>query len=119
MDISNKNRNFASNKIRNIVITIKTNQIMKLNNANQVEAIDITITKEKYPIVFENKVQELMDDCGMTREKAENEVEGMVIECEIYYHKSCGLWATEQGHVESGIVYDPYDGEVCEEPDED
>ena len=92
---------------------------MKLNNANQVEAIDITITKEKYPIVFENKVQELMDDCGMTREEAENEVEGMVIECEIYYHKSCGLWATEQGHVESGIVYDPYDGEVCEELDEE
>ena len=92
---------------------------MKLNNANQVEAIDITITKEKYPIVFENKVQELMEDCGMTREEAEAEVEGMVIECEIYYHKSCGLWATEQGHVESGVVYDPYDGEVCEEPDDD
>ena len=92
---------------------------MKLNKANQVEAIDITITKEKYPIVFENKVEELMEDCGMTREEAEAEVEGMVIECEIYYHKSCGLWATEQGHVESGVVYDPYDGEVCEEPDED
>ena len=54
-----------------------------------------------------------------TREEAEKAVEGMVIECEIYYHKSCGLWATEQGHVESGVVYDPYDGEVCEEPDED
>ena len=29
---------------------------MKLNKASQVEAIDITITNEKYPIVFENKV---------------------------------------------------------------
>ena len=35
---------------------------MKLNKASQVEAIDITITKEKYPIVFENKVEELMED---------------------------------------------------------
>ena len=92
---------------------------MKLNKATQVEAIDITITKEKYPIVYENKVQELMEDCGLTRMEAEAEVEGMVIECEIYYHKSCGLWATEQGHVESGVVYDPYDGKECEEPDED
>ena len=92
---------------------------MKLNKASQVEAIDITITKEKYPIVFENKVQELMEDCGMSREEADAEVEGMVIESEIYYHKSCGLCATEQGHVESGVVYDPYDGKECDEPDED
>ena len=92
---------------------------MKLNKSNQVEAISITVTKDKYPIVFENKVQELIEDCGMSREEAENEVDGMVFECEIYYHKSGGLWATEQGHVESGIVYDPYDGTVCEEPDED
>lgn len=91
---------------------------MKLNKSNQVEAIDITITKAKYPIVFENKVQELIEDCGLSREEAEQEVEGMVIECELYYHKSSGLWATEQGHVESGIVYDPYDGSICEDADE-
>lgn len=54
---------------------------MKLNKSSQVEAISITVTKEKYPIVFENKVQELIEDCGMSREEAENEVEGMVFEC--------------------------------------
>ena len=36
--------------LSNIVITIKTNSIMKLNKSNQVEAISITVTKEKYPI---------------------------------------------------------------------
>ena len=46
---------------------------MKLNKSNQVEAISITVTKDKYPIVFENKVQELMEDCGMSREEAEKE----------------------------------------------
>ena len=37
------------------------------------------------------------------------------LECEIYYHKHSGLFAVESGAVESGYIYSPYSGELCEE----
>ena len=91
---------------------------MKLNSAENFEPIRIRVTKEAYPIVFENKVEELVED-GLTREEAEAEVEGMEFECELYYHKTYGLFAVESGAVEAGTIYSPYDGELCEDADID
>ena len=41
---------------------------------------------------------------------------GMEIELEIYYEKGTGLFAVESEAVESGTIYSPYTGELCEEP---
>lgn len=39
--------------------------------------------------------------------------------CELYYDKHSGLFAVEQGAVESGTIYSPYSGELCDDCDLD
>ena len=46
----------------------------KINPSDKYESINVTITKEKYPIIFANKVQELINN-GLTKEQAEESVE--------------------------------------------
>jgi hypothetical protein len=75
------------------------------------------LTKDKYPVAFENKVQELMEECKLTREEAEESVSKMEIELEIYYEKGYGLFAVESGAVDSGTIYSPYSGELSEAPE--
>lgn len=54
--------------------------MIKLNNAENYEHLcNVTLTKEKFPIAFEHKVQELMEDCGMSREEAEKTIPDMDI----------------------------------------
>ena len=93
--------------------------MVKLNKETQVESLDITISKEKTPIAFAAKVEELMED-GMSREEAEKTADGMVFLMEIYYETGCGLFAVECDAVEAGTIYSPYTGEECEqnEPEE-
>ena len=94
---------------------------MKLNNAENYEHLcNVKLTKEQYPIAFENKVSELMEQ-GLfsTREEAEKAVTEMEIELELYYHKDYGLFAVESEAVEGGTIYSPYSGELCEEADYD
>lgn len=89
---------------------------MKLNNTDNYEHLcNVKLTKDKFPIAFENKVQELIEDCDMNREEAENVIKDMEIELEIYYHKGYGLFAVETDAVESGTIYCPYCGEPCED----
>lgn len=95
---------------------------MKANSADNYEGVIIKITKEKFPIIFKTKVEELMGQEGMTKEQAEKEVEGMEIELELYYEKNSGLWGVESAAVESvdcGGVVSPYSQEPLEECDED
>lgn len=94
---------------------------MKLNSAEDYEHLcNVRLTKEKYPIAFKNKVDELLEQgCYGNREEAENAVSGMEIELELYYHKEYGLFAVESDAVESGTIYSPYNGEICEEYKED
>lgn len=89
---------------------------VRLNNDENYESILITLTKEKYPIAFENKVQELLEQGFDTREAAEKFVSETPIECEIYYEKHSGLFAVESDAVESHCdIYSPYSGELCED----
>lgn len=55
-----------------------------------------------------------MEECGLDRKDAEYEA-SMPIECEVYYKKGSGVFIVESCAVESGTVYDPYDGEICGE----
>jgi hypothetical protein len=90
---------------------------VKLNGGDTYEGIGtITLTKEKYPIAFNAKVEELLEEGVETdREEAERLVSQMEIELEIYYEKGTGLFAVESEAVESGTIYSPYTAEVCED----
>lgn len=91
---------------------------MKLNNAENYEHLaNVRLTKDKYPIAFEEKVKELIEECGMTRAQAEKSVEDMEIELEIYYQKGYGLFAVESEAVDAGAVYSPYNKEEYEQAD--
>lgn len=82
----------------------------KLNDSDNYEHLcNVRLTKEKYPVAFENKVQELLEEnCASTREEAEKMVEKMEIELELYYEKGTGLFAVESAAVECGTIYSPY-----------
>lgn len=88
---------------------------MKLNRAENYEHLcHVSLDKEKYPIAFRNKVEELIDECGLSRKEAEEVVIGMKIELELYYEKGHGLFAVEADVAESGEIYSPYTGEKLE-----
>lgn len=92
--------------------------MVQLNNSDNYEHLcDVVLTKDKFPIAYENKVKELMDECSMSREEAENAIKDMKIELEVYYEVGYGLFAIESEAVESGTIYSPYSGELCEEPE--
>lgn len=89
---------------------------VKLNSSENYEPIQIEITKEKYPICYNNKIEELVEQGAYpNKEEAEKQNHKFYIDCELYYQKHSGLFAVEEGAVESGTIYSPYDGELCKE----
>ena len=90
--------------------------MVKLNNAEQYEPIMVQLSETETPIAYKNKYDELIGQ-GMTDKEA-REFLKQPIELEIYYEKDSGLFAVESGAVDSGCVYSPYSGELCEDADE-
>jgi hypothetical protein len=101
---------------------------VKLNNSDEYEELNrgifhfytaIKLSKERTPKAFQAKVEELLEEkvCS-TNEEAEKLVNEMLFELELYYHKGYGLFAVESDAVESGTIYSPYSGELCEKADE-
>lgn len=92
---------------------------VKLNNADNYEHLcNVVLSKEKFPIAYENKVQELLEEGVVnSREEAEALIKDMKIELELYYEKGCGLFAVESEACECGTIYSPYTGEVCDGSD--
>lgn len=88
---------------------------VKLNNSDNYEPINIVLTENAYPIAYNNKIEELVEQ-GLYAdvETAKLDNPRIEIECEIYYQKHSGLFAVECGAVESVCVYSPYSGELCE-----
>lgn len=83
-----------------------------LNNADNYEHLcTIKLTKDKFPIAFENKVMELMSECKMTRDEAEKAIPDMEIELELYYESGYGAFAVDSEAVEAGTIYSPYSKE--------
>ena len=92
--------------------------MVHLNGADNYEHLcNVKLTKEKFPIAYENKVQELIEDCCVSREEAESIISNMEMELEIYYEKGYGLFAVESEAVGCKI-YSPYSGELCKEYEE-
>lgn len=85
-------------------------------NAEHYESIIIKITKDKYPIIFNSKVEELVNQKAFnSREEAETFVEGLEIELVLYYEKDYGLFGVESDAVESRYdIISPYSGEMGE-----
>lgn len=88
---------------------------MKTNSVDFYDSILVTLNKEKTPIAFEQKVQELLEQGVFpTREKAEEYVNSTPIELELYYQKHSGLFSVETEAVESGTIYSPYSAELLD-----
>lgn len=91
---------------------------VKLNTSDNYESIKVTLSKGEYPIAYNNKIEELVEE-GLykTTEDAENDNPTIEIEMEIYYEKHYGLFAVESEAVESGTIYSPYTSELCDDVD--
>ena len=86
-------------------------QELTLNKVEDIERLCVVrLTKEQFPIAFENKVQELLESTDLTREEAEQQVPSMEIELELYYEQGYGLFAVECDAVESIDIVSPYSG---------
>lgn len=81
------------------------------------ETMDIFLSPDHLPKAYKMKVEELMDDCGMSQEEAE--VQALEpIECEFYYQKSAGLFCVESGCTECyGEIPTPYGAMLVEVED--
>ena len=83
---------------------------IKVNNADNVETILVILSREKTPIAFQNKVDELMEQGAfVSKEEAIKWIESTPFELELYYEKHSGLFAVETDAIECGAdLVSPY-----------
>ena len=75
----------------------------------QDEFIEITLTPNRFPIAYKNKVDELMEQGAFDkREDAEKWVQTNPIPLEIIYEKHSGLFGVESEAIESNSCSSPY-----------
>lgn len=91
----------------------------RLNTADEYEPLNVRITEEEYPIYYRNKLRELMDENGMTEEDAREALDGWEVTLELVYHTGYGGFAVEAEAVETGTIYSPYNGTLCEAPQDE
>lgn len=92
---------------------------IKMNNADNYESINITLSKENTPIAYQNKLDELMD-CKVfdTQAEAEKWLRETPIELELYYEYGYGLFGVEAEAIESTEIQSPYSGAPILDEDE-
>ena len=84
---------------------------IKMNNADNYESINITLSRENTPIAYQNKLDELMDCKAFdTQAEAEKWLSETPIELELYYENGYGLFGVEAEAVESMETKSPYSG---------
>jgi hypothetical protein len=89
---------------------------MKANKVGQEETIGVLLTRKTFPIAFQNKLNELMEQGAFDNEEdATKWIESTPIVLEIMYEKDCGLFAVESEAIESGGIVSPYSGEEIED----
>lgn len=88
---------------------------MKANKAGEEEIIEVLLTRRTFPIAFQNKLNELMEQGAFDNEEdATKWIESTPIVLEIMYEKDSGLFAVESEAIESGGIISPYSGEEIE-----
>jgi len=86
-------------------------ETIKINKAEECETIKVQLSKEKFPIAYQNKLKELVDCKAFdTQEEAEKWINENPIELELYYEIGSGLFAVEAEAVESCELQSPYTG---------
>ena len=92
---------------------------IKMNNADNYESINITLSRENTPIAYQNKLDELMDcEAFDTKSEAEKWLSKTPIELELYYEKGYGLFGVEAEAVECAEIHSPYSGTPILDEDE-
>ena len=82
---------------------------IKMNDADNYESINIQLSKDKFPIAYQNKLQELLDYKAFdTKEEAEKYIAENPIELELYYEPGYGLFGVESEATEANVVHSPY-----------
>ena len=82
---------------------------MKLNPTNKIETNEVTLTEDKYPIAYKNKLDELMEQGAFpSRKEAIRWLSKTPIVLELYYEKHSGLFAVESEACESSHLFSPY-----------
>ena len=88
---------------------------MKANKVGQEETINVLLTRNNFPIAFQNKLNELMEQGAFNNEEeATRWIESTPIVLEIMYEKNWGLFAVESEAIESNCLMSPYSGEGIE-----
>lgn len=92
---------------------------IKMNNADNYESINIILSREKTPIAYQNKLDELIDcKAFYTQSEAEKWLSETPIELELYYENGYGLFGVEAEAVESSEIQSPYSGAPILDEDE-
>ena len=88
---------------------------MKANKVGQEETIGVLLTRKTFPIAFQNKLNELMEQGAFDNEEdATKWIESNPIVLEIMYEKHNGLFAVESEAIECDTLVSPYSGERIE-----
>lgn len=86
-------------------------ELIVANPDGSEEIIEVRLSKEKTPIAYKNKLDELLESGAFdTRAEAEKWLSGNTIVLELYYEKHHGLFAVESDAVSSGSIHSPYSG---------
>lgn len=98
-----------------------TKETIKANRAENYESIMVTLTREKTPIAFQSKLDELIGQGAFDNEAdAIRWIESTPIELELYYEKDSGLFAVEAEAVDSQAdLVSPYTGAEFEYENEE
>ena len=82
---------------------------IKINEPNHEEVIEVRLSREKTPIAFKEKLEELMEEGAFDTEKEAIEwIEKTPFVMEMYYEKSHGLFLVESEALEGGGIASPY-----------
>ena len=82
---------------------------IKINEPNHEEVIEVRLSREKTPITFKNKLEELMEEGAFDTEKEAIEwIEKTPFVMEMYYEKGQGLFLVESEAIDNCDIVSPY-----------
>ena len=82
---------------------------IKVHDSNHVESIQVMLSRDRTPIAFQNKLEELMAQKAFdTEEEAIKWIEKTPFKMEMYYEKGHGLFLVESEAIDSCDLVSPY-----------
>lgn len=82
---------------------------IKINDPDHIEVIEVRLSREKTPIAFKNKLEELMEEKVFDNEKEAIEwIEKTPFVMEMYYEKGHGLFLVESDALDGVGIASPY-----------